>query len=154
MENTSGFVLGLLAMITSIVLLFIPYMTTSPILGMLGVLCVIININMCILIMMGGIWNSKGLSGTGFGVGMGTWIGFIFIMVLSIIGIQQSIASETFFLILIILIDPYFLFVITQISYISLLTRALTWDIVNIIVMGVCLIFGSISFGLVSQEKF
>ncbi|NVM02773.1 MAG: hypothetical protein HWN67_10580, partial [Candidatus Helarchaeota archaeon] len=155
MENTTGFVLGLLAFISSIVLLFAPAMASLPILGMLVVLCTVININMCLLIMLGGIWNSKNLSGTGFGVGMGSWVGLIVILILSIIGLQQMVSDASGSAVVYMLLynvdkDSFFLMLfILEMGSAGYMRMGITWDVAQIVITGLCLIFGSISFGLV-----
>ena len=72
MKNPSGFVLGLLVLIMAIVISFIPH----PKIGFFGFLLYIgttIGYPASLCLMLGGIFNSKNLSGVGFGIGLPSW---------------------------------------------------------------------------------
>ncbi|MHA1379532.1 MAG: hypothetical protein ACTSRG_14255 [Candidatus Helarchaeota archaeon] len=112
-ENKKAFSCGLTILIISIVSMFLP-MTPTPLYSLFVALGTIAHINVGILFLLGGIWDSEKTEHVAFGIGIPTWAFLIIGNIMGVIWAPNLIAARTLEYNLSILLflnsyDPYFL---------------------------------------------
>lgn len=164
MENKQAFTLGLLTLILVSTGIFLKWYVINRIQDILVFVFFLVAINASILVMLGGIYNSKSLAGTGFGLGIGSFTVILVLITLSIPAISSSIMEwdgnvlygafcygGTFgshpydymeLFLTLIAID-------TRISH----EIMVIWDIIQICIISPCIPLSSLSFGLVMRNK-
>ena len=156
-QNVPSFVLGVLVLSVAIVSLFLPESNIPPFLSLhyLGVLLSVVS---GVLLVLSGIENSRALSGTGFGLGMGGWC---LVIAFNIYGIvwnlyQVSYHEGILWNIFLYLINREHLAWIIFVFYIKLIQpfqSGTNFAIAHIVLGGSSLVFGSVSFGVLIEKS-
>lgn len=132
-------------------------MPTSDILVLktLHTIAIWVNLNAGILLFMGGIWNSKDLSGTGFGIGMAAWILLIITSFFDIIwSINKINTYEPWSLISLATINfsgSSTMYILME-YYVNMYQYIFVGSIFGLSFGIACLVLGSVSFGLLKKR--
>ena len=161
MENKSTFVLGLLVLIFAVASIFVPN-NNQVIARILMIVSIIINVNAGILLLMSGIWSSKNLGGSGFGIGMAAWCTLLICSIYGIIWNQSELARIDFENIVWTIITWYnymsypYGYPIFYPPYLFSFTYIMGFigSIINLCLAATSTVLGSVAFGLVMREKF
>ncbi|MFX1450298.1 MAG: hypothetical protein ACFFCM_05625 [Promethearchaeota archaeon] len=156
MENRPSFVMGLLVLIIGIAAFFVPRIEIGYF-GYLMHIGRVINVNVGILIMLGGIFNSKNLSGTGFGIGLAAWGLMILGAIMGTIKTLTLAADYSLQAILWVIVvsgeEPgwFFVFVIPAINTATSYQTGFILYLVHLGMGAGCLILGTMSFTNISE---
>ncbi|NVM02935.1 MAG: hypothetical protein HWN67_11395 [Candidatus Helarchaeota archaeon] len=154
-QNIASFVLGLLVLIVATVSLFLPE-SNIPLFLSLHYLGVLLSVVSGILLLLSGTENSRALSGTGFGLGMGGWC---LVIAFNIYGLVWNLYQVSYHEGILWSMFPYSFdrehlisMVIFYMNLIQPFQRGTNFAITHIVLGGSSLVFGSVSFGVLIEK--
>jgi len=152
-ENRKAYILGILTLILAGITSFTPkeYKTFEA--AQIGLLFSLIGFNAAILIMLGGINNSKNLSGIGLIIGIASWALVTVLLILSIVYTVNTISIiEIHIISLIDSSEPrHLIMLMVNLIDINVYKTDIILDVIHLCILGSCITLGTITFGLIKK---
>ncbi len=161
MKNVPSFVTGIIVTVLAVVLLFV---TTSDVFlfKIMHMIAIWVNLIAGILLVIGGIWNNKDSSGTGFGIGVAAWALIITTSIFDITCNLSTIEIIPFFNFMLFAdiiswgpyVDPFdkLMYLYWWTTFTDIYRTGFLSSIFRVAFGATCATLGSISFGMVMHQ--